>query len=483
MCSFLVTNILNFILEYVNFYLKYRGPDGTNIKTINGIKFIHNLLHITGKKTLQPFIDTDYPSICNSDSVPNSNSNQNSNQNSNIDPNIVVLFNGEIYNYQEFNSLNNESYDSDGECIIPLYKKYGDDFIHHLYGEFAVVLFDFQRNLIILSTDIFSTKPLWYCFDKNKSKFAIASYASAIKRLGFNDTDIVQLKANTTIFVDMDTLEINSNMTKRVYEFDLNQHKTTFDDWEQALINSITIRTKNSSFPFFIGLSSGYDSGGICCCLNNLNIKYESYSICGGEDVNTIVRRIDINNKNKNKGNLINLNLRTYKQISHILSYRCEDFKHFVLPNQQKPYSVLGDGASAGMATIFIEAKRQGYKYFLSGQGADEIFSDYGHNGIKFKHHSFFGGKFPNDLNNFFPWHSVFDGVQKCFIAKEEYVSGAFGIEGRYPYLDKNVVQEFLWLDSKLKNSFYKSPLHHFLTKNNYPFKPNVKVGFSRPWN
>ena len=77
MCSFLVTNILNFILEYVNFYLKYLGPDGTNIKTINGIKFIHNLLHITGKKTLQPFIDTDYPSICNSDSVPNSNSNQN----------------------------------------------------------------------------------------------------------------------------------------------------------------------------------------------------------------------------------------------------------------------------------------------------------------------------------------------------------------------------------------------------------------------
>ena len=61
MCSFLVTNILNFILEYVNFYLKYRGPDATNSKTINGIKFIHNLLHITGKKTLQPFIDTDYP--------------------------------------------------------------------------------------------------------------------------------------------------------------------------------------------------------------------------------------------------------------------------------------------------------------------------------------------------------------------------------------------------------------------------------------
>ena len=40
------------------------------------------------------------------------------------DDNIICMFNGEIYNYSKFGN-----YKSDGECLIPLYKEYGDDFI------------------------------------------------------------------------------------------------------------------------------------------------------------------------------------------------------------------------------------------------------------------------------------------------------------------------------------------------------------------
>jgi asparagine synthetase B (glutamine-hydrolysing) len=63
-------------------------------------------------------------------------------------------------------------------------------------------------------------------------------------------------------------------------------------------------------------------------------------------------------------------------------------------------------------------------------------------------------------------------------LAKEEYVAGAYGIEARYPFLDKQVVQEFLWLDVNLKNSTYKSVLHDYLTQNAYAFIPNQKIGF-----
>ena len=46
----------------------------------------------------------------------------------------------------------------------------------------------------------------------------------------------------------------------------------------------------------------------------------------------------------------------------------------------------------------------------------------------------------------------------EMYIAKEEYVAGAFGIETRYPFLDVQVVQEFLWLLPELKNGrFYYS--------------------------
>lgn len=62
---------------------------------------------------------------------------------------------------------------------------------------------------------------------------------------------------------------------------------------------------------------------------------------------------------------------------------------------------------------------------------------------------------------------------------KEEHVSGSYGVEGRYPFLDTAVVQEFLWLAPELKNSNYKSVLHHYLTKHNYPFDAKQKVGFN----
>ncbi len=66
----------------------------------------------------------------------------------------------------------------------------------------------------------------------------------------------------------------------------------------------------------------------------------------------------------------------------------------------------------------------------------------------------------------------------ESYLAKEEYVGGAYGIESRYPFMDKKVVQEFLWIAQKLKNSNYKSVLHNYLSKNNFPFYVGEKIGF-----
>ena len=62
---------------------------------------------------------------------------------------------------------------------------------------------------------------------------------------------------------------------------------------------------------------------------------------------------------------------------------------------------------------------------------------------------------------------------------KDEFVIGRHGIEGRYPFLDKQLVQEFLSLSAVLKNRTYKAPLEHFLMTNGYPFEPMMKRGFS----
>ena len=93
MCSILFsTKYKNHNLDDVNYYNQFRGPDNTtiNFDENNNILFMHNLLSITGKFTKQPFLKDD----------------------------IVCLYNGEIYNYKEFGN-----YNSDGECLIDLYKK------------------------------------------------------------------------------------------------------------------------------------------------------------------------------------------------------------------------------------------------------------------------------------------------------------------------------------------------------------------------
>jgi asparagine synthetase B (glutamine-hydrolysing) len=110
--------------------------------------------------------------------------------------------------------------------------------------------------------------------------------------------------------------------------------------------------------------------------------------------------------------------------------------------------------------------------------GGDEIFSDYGFGGKSKYQHSNFGGLFPKDLSALFPWPSFFGSTMESYLAKEEYVGGAYGLESRYPFLDKEVVQEFLWLDVSLKNNNYKNVLHYYLTENEFPFACGQKIGF-----
>ena len=98
-----------------------------------------------------------------------------------------------------------------------------------------------------------------------------------------------------------------------------------------------------------------------------------------------------------------------------------------------------------------------------------------------------FNGLFPENLEEIFPkhpndksceWYSFYNYTQKSFLGKEEIISGLYGIEGRYPYLDKDVVQEYINLTAKLKNSNYKAPMKYLFEKLNYPYEEK-KIGFN----
>ena len=445
MCSILVTNISEFDLEKVNQYLKLRGPDLTTKKVISGITFIHNLLHMTGDLKEQPFVKDD----------------------------IVCLFNGEIYNYKTFGD-----YSTDGECLIPLYKEYGTQFIKELDGEFCICLIDFNKDIIMFSTDVFSTKPIWYCFEDGK--FGISSYESSLKFLGFNNP--IKAKANTTSIRKLSQV-MSNHWNQPMFNFNLRQHKNTYDDWTQAFKDAINKRYKGSNQKSFIGLSSGYDSGAICCELLNQNVDFHAYSIIGKENQEVLKARHELMNNNKSKAFLFGANYGDYQACQNHLQTNVEDFKYRISSSSsdynEYSLSVRNDGGSNGLTFVCSKAKENNRKIYISGQGADEIISDYGYKGRKIYPHSNFGGLFPEDLSTIFPWNSFYESSQLSYLMKEEYISGSFGLEGRYPFLDKDLVQEFLWLSSDLKNKNYKAPIYNYLTEHNFPFSKDEKIGFN----
>ena len=431
MCGFGVSNIPR--LQSVNQFSQKRGPDLTTVKNINGIQFLHNLLHITGDLTTQPFVDND----------------------------IACVYNGEIYNHSEFGS-----YKSDGECLIDLYKEHGESFVNQLDGEFAICLVDFKNQKVIIAVDTFSCKPLWYEF--SDSTFCIGSYNSQLTGLGFKQGQ--KLKANSTLVFNLKTLKQVNHYENKT--FDLKQHKTSFDDWELAFSKSIEKRTLDISQGLFIGLSSGYDSGSIACELEKQHTPFKAYTITNNENSEILEQRFKL------IADLESFELSSEVRNAWVESIKdeCEDF---IYNDDFKKFNIKTDIASYGLCEIFHRANVANRKIYLSGHGADEIVSDYGFNGKKLKGHSEFGGKFPKDLHGFFPWHKFYDGTQIQFLNKEEYIAGHFGIETRYPFLDNNLVQEFLWLDSKLKNSKYKSCISHYLTNNNFPVALSEKRGFN----
>lgn len=83
------------------------------------------------------------------------------------DQSIVLVFNGEIYNYIE---LRQELADrghlfrtcSDTEVIIEAYRAWGPDAVSHFRGMFAFLLWDKQKQRLLLARDQFGKKPLFF---------------------------------------------------------------------------------------------------------------------------------------------------------------------------------------------------------------------------------------------------------------------------------------------------------------------------------
>lgn len=140
----------------------YRGPDfiGHYFDPNLGLGMAHNRLSIIDLSSAanQPFFSKDKQ--------------------------IVLVFNGEIYNFQALKSkLQAQGYGefettSDTEVLIASYQMNPDGFLQELNGMFSFVLFDYRTQTLFAAVDRFGEKPLY--FSKNKEVFAFASEPKAL---------------------------------------------------------------------------------------------------------------------------------------------------------------------------------------------------------------------------------------------------------------------------------------------------------------
>ncbi len=501
MCSFLASTFLKLMLRlaHVNYYLQPRGPDYTGTASLGGFAFVHNLLHMTGSMTLQPLVSADNRT--------------------------VAVFNGEIYNFRQLQEVlrpRGPPYASDSQCILDAYQHWGVHFSRHFQGEFAIAVFDFSAARIVVTTDPFGVKPVFVA--ETQSAFGVSSYRSGLQRAGHPDGTIVQLPANS-VHVYRYKAGPNGLLTDftlarqhTLVEWDLRQHKSHGDDWEVAFESAVRARTEGAFRGVFLALSSGYDSGAIHLAMLRLGVSHATYSILGAEttaDHSLIRERVAFAQSFQKQqaaadeaadgapsvpaasvpslgSFIVRVNSSAYKATHKTLQERCEPYVYtvprFSQPVLRQPSFVPGtrlgvtqlpmlkDSAAMGVGHICSLATGRGQRVMLTGSGADETMTDYGFQGVRFAEHSHFGGRWPNDtaLAALFPWEDFYGGSQRNFLAKDEYVTGAFGVEGRFPFLDARVVQEQLHLTAELKNTYYKAASQLYMRKHGYPHEPCI---------
>ena len=283
---------------------------------------------------------------------------------------------------------------------------------------------------------------------------------------------------NSLLMIDLNK-DFKIKKIKTIKKFNFNSRKkTTYNDFARSFEIAIKKRTINLNKKIFFGLSSGHDSGLIAAVVNKFKIHFTAYSFFYGEQENILKKRIKILNKNnKNKNKIITLTMSKKNKI--LTKTHLKKYAPYVNVNIDNDKNLKKSGdfrdISGFISTAYIcsIAKKNNEKIMLSGQGADEIISDY-YNEYTNSRKSCLKGDWSKATK---PWRNFYGGWNAAFLAANESIGGSYGLEIRYPFLDYDLVQSFLSLPTKLKASIYKAPITKMLQKYDFPYH-NYKIGF-----
>ena len=351
-------------VKLMNSLTKHRGPDYSNIYLDSSVCIGHNRLSIIDldSKSNQPFISAD--------------------------ENLVLSYNGEIYNFLELKEELSKSYDfktkSDTEVIIAAYSIWGIEMVYKFNGMFSFALWDKSKEELFLCRDRFGIKPLYY-MEVNQS-IIFSSSIKALKsfsheELKIKEDDLLDFLQYGTVHQPNTILDKVKSVPRGSFLMAGNQETKIFEYWNLFESNnsnkiiSEPLKTVNklllesvekrliSDVPYGIFLSGGIDSSILVAAASKVSTqKVNTFSIVfkeKGFDERKFSRQI----ASKYKTNHLELELNPEEILQQI----------------EEPFKFMDHPSVDGINTFFIskQVHNQGFKMALSGAGSDELFAGY----------------------------------------------------------------------------------------------------------
>ncbi len=385
MCGILGANFLSNNFKEALENLNNRGPDYNSSLKIKDKEFGHTRLAIIDldNEANQPMVFDD----------------------------ILIVFNGEIYNYQEL--IQEETLEcktsSDTEVLIRLYQKYEEEFLNKINGMFSFCLYDMKKEKYFCARDRYGKKPFFYYHKDNKFIFS-SSINSIIKLLGntpkLNKVALSQYVqyfvpiAPNTFYQDINSLEAatyftlqNNDLKKKRY-YKINTYKAVKDEnealekIEETLIKSIEARLV-SDVEVGSLLSGGVDSSLVSALyskitnkqINTFSVGYSEYkNYCELDYADITAKHINSNHTRLEIGK--------------------DDFINYfedTLTALEQPHA---DSAAVPLNILTNKIHQTGIKTVLSGEGSDELFLGYD-NYAKFLGYYDFAKNLDNGQNEF----------------------------------------------------------------------------------
>jgi asparagine synthase (glutamine-hydrolysing) len=312
------------------------------------------------------------------------------------DKQIVIVFNGEIYNFEELKQtyFKQDFFHSktDTEVVLKLYQKFGIQFINQLNGDFAISIYDKHLQKLFLIKDHVGVKPLYYYTDGSKFIFGseIKSIIAAGIKPSLADDELLNYfvfkytPKNNTLYKNIYRVAPGSyleyDLTKHLFEtqryWKLEKNNTysnlSYHDAKDILYTLVENSTKSrliSDVPIGNFLSGGLDSSIIAYFIKN---RHDIQHYCARKS------EIDLKKEGTTSDYYYADKLAKEWHLKLLEANISSEEANIDLIKKTLYFSddLIADGSQIPSYLITKEAS-QTSKVILSGMGADELFLGY----------------------------------------------------------------------------------------------------------